>query len=149
MTDNIENKGYGHPPEDHQFNAGAAGNRNTQGRPRGSKNRKTIVRKIAGERHRVTENGRKVTRTTAELLLDRLRIMAIKGNPKAVKYFQILLKRHEPDVNPYEGCGFFFLTECANSVDEWVEMYGSDDAKEDLRLRLLQEGKGGGEDDLP
>ncbi len=91
----------------------------------GSKNRKTIVRGIACERHRVTENGRKVTRTTAELLLHGLRMQAFAGHRKAQKCFYELLERHGEQKNPDTRRGFLFLPGGVNSMEDWVRIFGA------------------------
>jgi len=125
MIDDGEKRGRGHPPKEYQFRSGEKGNRNDKGRPKGSKNRKTIVREIACERHRVTENGRKVTRTTTELLLHRLRMEALAGNRKAQKYFYELLERHGEQKIPEARRGFLFLPGGVNSMEDWVRLYGA------------------------
>ena len=50
---------------------------NPKGRPKGAKNRKTIVKTVADEMHSVTESGTRRRRSTLELVLLRLRIMAL------------------------------------------------------------------------
>jgi len=124
MSDD-DKRGYGHPPKEHQFRSGEDGNRNGKGRPKGSKNRKTIVREIACERHRVTENGRKVIRTTAELLLHGLRMQAFAGNRKALKYYYGLLERHDETEDTTLRGGFLFLPGGVNSMEDWVRLYGA------------------------
>ena len=59
--------GYGKPPKHGRFKPGQSGNK--RGRPRGSKNRKTILMQIANETHRVIENGRPRDRKTLDLML--------------------------------------------------------------------------------
>ena len=51
--------GYRKPPVKNRFKLKQTGKR--PGRPLGSKNRKTIVRKIANEMHEVTEDGQRHT----------------------------------------------------------------------------------------
>lgn len=65
-TDGDDGAGRGKPPKVHRFSATKPGNR--MGRPRGSKNIKTIVHEIAHEEKVVQENGRAVTYTIVELL---------------------------------------------------------------------------------
>lgn len=125
MSDDGEKRGRGHPPKEHQFRSGEDGNRNKRGRPKGSKNRKTIVREIVCERHRVTENGRKVTRTTAELLLQRLRMQAFAGDRRARKYYYELLERHGEQKNSDVRRGFLFVPGDVGSMEDWVKKYGA------------------------
>ncbi len=51
-----------------------------KGRPKGSRNRKTIVREVANEMHAVTENGKPCMRSTLQLVLIKLRNMAVDSN---------------------------------------------------------------------
>lgn len=51
----------------HRFKHGKSGN--PRGRPREAKATKTIVQKVAHERHRVTENGQLRTLSAVELII--------------------------------------------------------------------------------
>lgn len=86
--------GYGKPPMRRRFKSGQSGNR--RGRPRGSKNRKTIVREIANETHTVTEDGRRRRRSTLELMLLALRNCAAEGNVRAFRAYKKYLAKFEP-----------------------------------------------------
>ncbi len=86
--------GYGKPPMKRRFKSGESGNR--RGRPRGSKNRKTIVREIMNEMHTVTEAGRRRRRSTLELMLLAFRNRAAEGNVRAFRAFEKLLAKYEP-----------------------------------------------------
>ena len=86
--------GYGNPPLKRRFKSGQSGNR--RGRPRGSKNRKTIVRKIANEMHAVTEDGRRRRRSTLEVMLLALRNRAAEGNVRAFRAYKKYLAKFEP-----------------------------------------------------
>ena len=86
--------GYGKPPKIRRFKSGESGNR--RGRPRGSKNRKTIVREIANEMHTLTEDGQKRRRSTLELMLLALRNRAADGNVRAFRAYQKYLAKFEP-----------------------------------------------------
>lgn len=86
--------GYGKPPMKRRFKSGESGNR--RGRPRGSKNRKTIVRKIMNEMHTVTEDGRRQRRSTLELMLLALRNLAAAGNEPAFRAYKKFLAKYEP-----------------------------------------------------
>ena len=86
--------GYGKPPLTRRFKSGQSGNR--RGRPRGSKNCKTIVREIANEMHTVTEDGQRRRRSTLELMLLALRNRTAEGNVRAFRAFQKYLAKYEP-----------------------------------------------------
>ncbi len=85
--------GYRKPPMHRRFK----GSGNPRGRPKGAKNRKKIVQKVADEMHTVTENGKRRRRSTLQLVLLRLRSMALAGKtPRAFEEFHRLLKTYEP-----------------------------------------------------
>lgn len=77
--------GYKNPPEHGRFQPGQSGNR--AGRPKGSRNKATILKEIAGEEHSVTIEGKKVKMNTLKLLFMRLREMAMQGDDKALDAF--------------------------------------------------------------
>ncbi|MGI9401189.1 MAG: DUF5681 domain-containing protein [Rhizobiaceae bacterium] len=66
--------GYGNPPLVQRFKKSG----NSNGRPKGSKNHKTIIREVMQEMHVVNENGKIVRRSTLELVLYRLRNLALE-----------------------------------------------------------------------
>ena len=86
--------GYGNPPMIRRFKSGESGN--PKGRPRGSKNRKTIVRQIANEMHTVTENGQRRRLSTLALMLLALRNQALAGNVRAFRAYKKLVAKYEP-----------------------------------------------------
>ena len=86
--------GYGKPPLTRRFKSGRSGNR--RGRPRGSKNCKTIVREIANEMHAVTEDGRLRRRSILEFMLLALRNRAAEGNVRAFRAFRKYLAKYDP-----------------------------------------------------
>ena len=57
--------GYGKPPKEQRFKASG----NPKGRPRGSKNLKTIVKEVAAETHKLTIDGKSGRYSTLELVL--------------------------------------------------------------------------------
>lgn len=85
--------GYKNPPKHSQFKAG----QKNAGRAKGRRNRKTIMKQVAYEKHAVTENGESKQRTTWELLVLTLRKLAADGDPKAVKLFQELIEKYLPE----------------------------------------------------
>ncbi len=95
--------GYGKPPLIRRFKVGQSGNR--RGRPRGSKNRKTIVRGIANEMHTVTEGDQQRPRSTLELMLLAFRNRMAEGNVRAFRAYKKFLAKHEPQgTHSNRGC---------------------------------------------
>jgi len=86
--------GYGKPPLTRRFKSGRSGNR--RGRPRGSKNCKTIVREIANEMHAVTEDGRLRRRSILEFMLLALRNRAAEGDVRAFRAYKKYLAKFDP-----------------------------------------------------
>ena len=89
--------GYGNPPMIRRFKSGLSGNR--KGRPRGSKNRKSIVRTIMYELHTVIEDGRRRRRSTIELMLIALRNRMAEGDPRAIRAYMKILAKYEPQAS--------------------------------------------------
>ena len=76
--------GYGRPPKHTRFAPGKSGNR--KGRPRGSRNIKTLVSEFAKGLIKVKEGGRERTLTRADALIRKLFADAITGNTKATTF---------------------------------------------------------------
>ena len=95
--------GHGNPPMITRFKSGLSGN--PKGRPKGSKNRKTIVRTIMNEMHTVTEDGRRRRRSTIALMLIAFRNRALEGNARAFREYRKCLAKYEPQAsNSKLGC---------------------------------------------
>jgi hypothetical protein len=75
--------GYGKPPKDTQFKAGRSGN--PKGRPKGSRSAITILRKALEEKVVVQENGRRRTRSKAEVMCTQLANKAAGGDLSALR----------------------------------------------------------------
>jgi Family of unknown function (DUF5681) len=75
--------GYGKPPTDTQFKAGRSGN--PKGRPKGSRSAITILRKALEEKVVVQENGRRRTRSKAEVMCAQLANKAAGGDLSALR----------------------------------------------------------------
>ncbi len=87
-----EEVGYRKPPMRRRFKLSG----NPKGRPRGAKNRKTIVKMVANEMHNVTEIGERRRRSTLELVLLCLRNKALDKNVRAFEELHRLTKVYQP-----------------------------------------------------
>jgi hypothetical protein len=75
--------GYGKPPKRTQFKKGRSGN--PAGRPKGSQGLMALQDKILGEKVLVTENGRRMKITKAELFMRKLWKNAMMGDPRTMR----------------------------------------------------------------
>ena len=88
-----EEVGYRKPPTYRRFKDSG----HLEGRPKGAKNRKTIVKTVANEMHSVLENGKRRSRSTLELVLLRLRNMALEDrNVTAIGELHRLIEAYQP-----------------------------------------------------
>jgi hypothetical protein len=95
-----------------------------RGRPKGSRNVKTIVQAIAREKHTVREGDETIQLTTVELVFRLLLAQAMKGNIQAEKRLDRFLGRQRP---PTEGRALLIVPE-ALSPDEFerrMKIYNS------------------------
>jgi len=105
QTPASDHVGYRKPPTERRFKQSG----NMKGRPKGSKNRKTIVREVALEAHNIVENGRRRRLTTIELVLLCLRNMALKDkNARAFEEFHRLIKAYQPQA-ANENAGYLVV----------------------------------------
>lgn len=101
---------------DHRFQPGQSGN--SRGRPRGSKNRKTIAKQVAFEEHNVPIDGARRKVTTIELAVLELRNQVAAGQRQALQMYNALLEKYgEP--NEAEGGGVM-VAPAEMSVEDWV-----------------------------
>lgn len=75
--------GYGKPPRRSQFRSGESGN--PEGRPKGAKNRTTILNKTLNERVVVTDNGKRKSITKQEAIFKQLVNKAASGDYRAAQ----------------------------------------------------------------
>ena len=110
-----EEVGYGKPPTHRRFKKSG----NLKGRPKGSKNCKTIVKAVANETYTVLENGKRRRRSTLDLVLLRLRNMALEeGNDRAFEELHRLIKAYQPQAtNDDAGC---LVVPAEMTQEEWV-----------------------------
>ncbi len=106
--------GYGKPPMEKRFKKCG----NSEGRPKGSKNRKTIVKEVANEMHSVTVAGKRRRLSTIELVLLRLRNMALEdNNARAFAEFHRLIKAYQPQ--EADGGLGYLVVRAIMSEEEW------------------------------
>ena len=107
--------GYGKPPTRRRFKKSG----NSKGRPKGSKNRKTIVNAVANEIHSMTENGKHRRRSTLDLVLLRLRNMVLEDkNVRVFEEFHRLIKTYQPQESHTKlGC---LVVPAEMTQEEWV-----------------------------
>lgn len=84
--------GYRRPPRHSRFQPGRSGN--PRGRPPGVKSLPDIVRKIAGQKVTVTENGRARRIPRLEAILLRAAGEASRGDPRALRLLLQLTERY-------------------------------------------------------
>jgi hypothetical protein len=89
--------GYGRPPDHSKFKPGKCGNPN--GRPKGTKNRQTIVREILRRKMPVEDEGRLRMITVEEGILLGFAKVALKANRKAAEFLFATEAGASPDDN--------------------------------------------------
>lgn len=82
MSDDNDEVGYGRPPKHTRFTKGKSGN--SKGRPKGSKNLMTFVKREGSRSIVVTENGEKQRISKNEAVVKKLYMDAMQGKPHAV-----------------------------------------------------------------
>jgi hypothetical protein len=118
----VADVGYCRPPAQYQFKPGQSGN--PKGRPRGARDRKTIVQKVCNEMHWIVENGVRMRRSTFELVLRGLRDHMAKGDMRAVRCSEDLLSKYCASEVPTPGAGYLVVPGMA-TPEEWLKEYGS------------------------
>ncbi len=128
--------GYGNPPMKRRFKLGETGN--PKGRPRGSKNRKTIIRKIANEMHTVTENGRRRRLPTLALMILALRNKAATGNVPAFRAYRKFLVKYETQESSSER-GYLVVGPTMTPEEAIAEGEKANIDADDRHARYLEE----------
>jgi hypothetical protein len=109
-----EEVGYRKPPMERRFKK----SRNSKGRPKGSKNRKTIVKEVANEMHSVIENGKRRKLSTLKLVLFSLRNMALEDKKvQAFEEFHRLNKVYQPQATTDVG---YLVVPAEMTPEEWM-----------------------------
>jgi len=83
--------GFGRPPIKARFQPGRSGN--PKGRPKGSRNLKTAVTHVMGQKISILENGRKRRVTKFEAMLQAAAVKAIRGDTRALNALVTLMAR--------------------------------------------------------
>ena len=99
-----------------RFSKGQSGN--IRGRPKGSKNYKSIVKEIAFEEHKIFVDGVSRDMTTMELVLLELRNQVASGNTQAFAYYEFLSKKYGEQIT--EGKFGVLLAPAPISELEWI-----------------------------
>ena len=108
---------------------------NPHGRPKGARNRKTILKEIAFERRRVTENGKVRTHSTLDLIILRLRNLALEGkNLRAIEAYQKLEETYLPQTKEQQAACLVV----PQPVSEAEYIAKMERKNEELRRRRLQ-----------
>ena len=114
MTDDNE-VGYGRPPKHSQFAKGQSGNKS--GRPKGSKNLKTVVEKEANAKVHIREGGKSKTVTKVVALFKAMLNKGIGGDTKAGQIAFGLMEKYLPPPDT-QGSDAASLTEEEISILE-------------------------------
>ena len=106
--------GYRKPPMQRRFKKTG----NSKGRPKGSKNRKTILKVVSNVMHSVTENGKRRRLSTLLLVLFSLRNMALEGKKvQAFEEFHRLNKVYQPQATTDVG---YLVVPAEMTPEEWM-----------------------------
>lgn len=94
MSDD-DDVGYGKPPRHTRFEKGRSGN--PKGRPKGGRNKGSVIRSIIDRKVTVRENGRKRRVTVFEALVESMTAKALRGSINdQIKLLQ-LIEKHAPE----------------------------------------------------
>jgi hypothetical protein len=93
--------GYGNPPEHTRFKKGLSGN--PSGRPKGTLNVATALKKTLREKIVINENGRRKTVTKLEAAFKQLVNLAATGELRAIQLLSALARSIEEQPNQQSG----------------------------------------------
>ena len=137
--------GYGHPPLHTRIKPGER--RNPRGRPKGTRNYKTILQEIAYETHTITEDGKSRRVSTIELVLMSLKNLAMNRNVRAFRLMQDFEQRYQTREIPHQG-GYLILPEPL-TYEEYIREAAESQRKlleedpDEALSRVLNKAKGG------
>ena len=90
--------GYGRPPKHSRFKPGESGN--PKGRPSGSRNLRTDVKRALKKPVTFVENGKRRKTSTQEAVILKLREKALKGDTRALDMLMDLAARYNDEPSP-------------------------------------------------
>jgi len=92
---------------------------NPDGRPKGSKNRKTILREIAHQQYQVTQNGIKRKMSLLQIVVMSLCKKAMEGpGSQAAKEYERLMDQYDPEAT-HENAGYIVVPAYI-SPEDWI-----------------------------
>ena len=86
--------GYGRPPKHTRFKPGQSGN--PKGRPKGSKDFRSLLHRALFKKMRVTEDGEMRSMSRVEAVVTRLVARALNGDVRAAESVLRLMQQHFP-----------------------------------------------------
>ena len=126
--------GYGKPPKETRFKPGQSGN--LRGRPRGSKDRKAIVKRVAHEVHNVNEDGQCRQRSILELVALTLRNLAAGGNVRSFRALTEYLAKYAPQPDKPIGV---LVAPAEITPEEWMKRAEKDNEKKQAPARFKRD----------
>ena len=119
--------GYGCPPINTQYRLGQSGNR--KGRPKGSRNWKTVLLEVLSEKVKINDNGKVRQISKAEAIVKTAMRRAVQGDAKsAASIISLAQKLREID-DPSrlaKECGIAIVPRRCETHEEWERLYGAD-----------------------
>ena len=90
------------------------------GRPKGSKNRKTILREIAWQQYPVMQGGKMRKMPLLQIVVMKLAQKALEGtSSQAVKEYERILEKYDPEIT-HENAGYI-VAPADMTPEEWME----------------------------
>jgi hypothetical protein len=131
ILDGLPHKvGFGKPPTATRFKPGET--RNPKGRPRGSKNVTTILRKEANEKIEVMEDGKRKKLTKMEVATRQQVNKAVTGDPKAFAHVFDALRKDEARAEQYAAPSALpFESRDVEAMSNLMKFYGGSQVIED------------------
>ena len=128
--------GFKKPPIGTRFEPGQSGN--PRGRPAGSRSRKSIIEKFAAEKQTVLIAGQRRRLTTLEIVLFKLKTIALSGNPAAMEFSEQIQSKYDPEAETDEKRGYLLVQETMTPEEAIAE---GEKANEEARARRETEAR--------